>query len=64
MMTLQPSTSQQTPQNPNSSQPSEQALVVYRALYEQVAFLKKQQWTITNYLLLIYAAVFAIKKEH
>ena len=40
------------------------ALVMYRALHDQIAFLKKQQWTITNYLLLLYAAVFAVKKEN
>jgi hypothetical protein len=28
-----------------------------------VAFLKKQQWTITNYIALIYAAIFAVTKE-
>jgi hypothetical protein len=42
---------------------SEQGLVVYRALHEQIGFLKKQQWTITNYLLIIYAAVFGIVKD-
>jgi hypothetical protein len=42
---------------------SEQALVVYRAMHEQISFLKKQQWTITNYLLLVYGAAYAIKKE-
>jgi hypothetical protein len=47
----------------NSEQLSEQALVVYRAMYEQISFLKKQQWTITNYLLLLYGAAYAIKKE-
>ena len=42
---------------------SEQGLVVYRALHEQIGFLKKQQWTITNYLLIIYAAAFGILKD-
>jgi len=46
----------------NSEPLSEQGLVVYRALHEQIGFLKKQQWTITNYLLIIYAAVFGIVK--
>jgi hypothetical protein len=41
---------------------SEQGLVVYRALHEQISFLKKQQWTITNYLLVVYAAAFGIVK--
>jgi hypothetical protein len=35
---------------------SEQAITLYKLLHEQVAFLKKQQWTITNYIALIYAA--------
>ena len=52
-----------TSQRQNSEQLSEQALVVYRAMHEQISFLKKQQWTITNYLLLLYGAVYAIKKE-
>ena len=32
------------PEKLNSEKLSEQALVVYKALHEQVAFLKKQQW--------------------
>jgi hypothetical protein len=51
------------PQRETSEPLSEQGLIVYRALHEQIGFLKKQQWTITNYLLLIYAAVFGIMKE-
>jgi hypothetical protein len=42
---------------------SEQAITLYKLLHEQVAFLKKQQWTITNYIALIYAAIFGLKKE-
>jgi hypothetical protein len=52
-----------TAHSPVSEKLSEQALVVYKALHEQVSFLKKQQWTITNYLVLLYAAVFAVKRE-
>jgi len=52
-----------TPQREHSEQLSEQTLIIYRAMFEQISFLKKQQWTITNYLLLVYAAVFSIKKE-
>ena len=37
---------------------SEQGLIVYRAMLDQLGFLKKQQWTITNYLALIYGAIF------
>jgi hypothetical protein len=42
---------------------SEQAMAVYELVHEYVAFLKKQQWTITNYIALIYGAIFAVKKE-
>jgi DNA integrity scanning protein DisA with diadenylate cyclase activity len=52
-----------TAQSPVSEKLSDQALVVYKALHEQISFLKKQQWTITNYLVLLYAAVFAVKRE-
>jgi hypothetical protein len=48
---------------PDSEILSEQATVVYKLLHEHVAFLKKQQWTITNYIALIYAAIFAVTKE-
>jgi hypothetical protein len=47
----------------DSEKLSEQAIAVYKLLPEQVAFLKKQQWTITNYIALIYAATFAVTKE-
>src|ERR1700738_160874 len=41
---------------------SEQAIVLYKAIHDQIGFLKKHQWTITNYVVLIYAAIFAVKK--
>jgi len=47
----------------DSEELSEQANVIHKLMYEQVDFLKKQQWTITNYIALIYAAVFVIGKE-
>jgi hypothetical protein len=47
----------------DSEELSEQAIVVHKLMYEQVDFLKKQQWTITNYIALIYAAIFAVTKE-
>lgn len=37
---------------------SEQGLIVYRAMLDQLDFLKRQQWTITNYLVLIFGAIF------
>jgi predicted DNA repair protein MutK len=51
------------PEKQDSDKLTEQALVVYEGLHEQVGFLKKQQWTITNYVALIYGAIFIIKKE-
>src|SRR4051794_15408635 len=47
----------------DSEELSEQAHAVHRLMYEQVDFLKKQQWTITNYIALIYGAIFVIAKE-
>ena len=33
---------------------SEQGLVVYKVMHERISDLKKQQWTITNYVVLLY----------
>jgi hypothetical protein len=41
----------------DTPQMSQQALIVYKALYDQIDFIKKQQWVTTNYLVLIYAAI-------
>jgi hypothetical protein len=41
---------------------SQQATWTYRMLHEQVAFLKRQQWSITNYVAVIYGAIFASTK--
>jgi len=32
--------------------PSEHVLIVYKELFEQINYLKRQQWTITNYIAL------------
>src|SRR6266436_5453813 len=37
-----------------------QAVAVHKLLYDQVDFLKKQQWTITNYVAIVYGAIFAL----
>jgi hypothetical protein len=34
---------------------------VFKALFEELRFMKRQQWTITNYSVLILAAIYAIK---
>jgi hypothetical protein len=39
---------------------SEQGVIVYKAMIDEMSFLKKQQWTITNYLVLIYGAIFGL----
>jgi hypothetical protein len=42
---------------------SDQGLVIYKALVDQITFIKKQQWTITNYAALLYGAIFVFAKE-
>jgi hypothetical protein len=34
---------------------------VFKALFDELRFMKRQQWTITNYSVLILAAIYAIK---
>jgi hypothetical protein len=48
---------QPTSEQTASPQMSEQALITYKAISDQFDFLKKQQWSTTNYLVLIYAAI-------
>jgi hypothetical protein len=40
-----------------------QALEVYKARLAQVDFIKKQQWVVTNYAVLIYAAIVWVGKN-
>ncbi|MBI2584661.1 MAG: hypothetical protein HYW28_02115 [Rhodospirillales bacterium] len=37
-----------------------QVVALYQAKTDQLTFLKKQQWAITNYLLLLIAAIFGV----
>jgi hypothetical protein len=39
---------------------SSHGLIAYTALFEELRFIKKQQWTATNYLLAIYAGLFGV----
>jgi hypothetical protein len=39
---------------------SEAGLFAFKEQYEHLKFLKKQQWTITNYVALIYGAIFGV----
>jgi hypothetical protein len=41
---------------------SEQGLIVYKAMFDQLDFIRKQQWTITNYAALLYGAIFVFAK--
>jgi len=42
---------------------SEQGSIAYKAMLDQINFLKRQQWIITNYLVLIYAAIFWLEQH-
>lgn len=35
---------------------------IHKSLYDAIVFAKKQQWAITNYVLLIYGAIFGVAK--
>jgi hypothetical protein len=39
-----------------------QSANVHKAVFDVIQFCKKQQWTITNYVVLVYAAIFGIAK--
>jgi hypothetical protein len=41
-----------------TKQVSDAGLFVFKEQYEHLKFLKRQTWTITNYVVLIYAAIF------
>jgi len=41
---------------------SPQLANVQNSLYSAIQFLKKQQWTITNYVILLYAAIFGFSR--
>jgi hypothetical protein len=36
----------------------------YRDAVDNIIFLKRQQWLATNYVLLLYAAIFVISAHH
>jgi hypothetical protein len=41
----------------------EHAAAAYRDAVDNIFFLKRQQWLATNYVLLLYAAIFVISAE-
>jgi hypothetical protein len=45
------------------SEVSPQGLILYKAMHDHHNFLKKQQWVITNYGLVIYAAIVGLQKQ-
>jgi hypothetical protein len=45
------------------SEMSPQGLILYKAMHDHHNFLKKQQWVITNYGLVIYAAIVGLQKQ-
>jgi hypothetical protein len=49
---------------PNDAKPhiSPQVANVQNSLYATIEFAKKQQWVITNYVILLYGAIFALSK--
>src|SRR5258705_10286572 len=42
----------------------EHAAAAYRDAVDNIFFLKRQQWLATNYVLLLYAAIFAISAHY
>jgi hypothetical protein len=44
---------------PEMSKPAE---ILYRVLFDDLKFAKQQQWTITNYALILMGAIFALAK--
>jgi hypothetical protein len=49
------------PKRKNPETLSEEGRIVLEARYKQLDFLKQRQWTITNYVALIYGALFSVK---
>jgi hypothetical protein len=48
------------PENEKSQELSPQGLAVHKMLYDHVDYLKKQQWTVTNSVGIVYGAIFAL----
>src|SRR5258708_39689829 len=47
---------------PKMTEMSKPAEILYRAFFDELRFAKQQQWTITNYLLLLMGAGFGLFK--
>ena len=49
---------------PSTSPPpmSPQAANIHKSIYDALNFAKKQQWVITNYVVLVYGAIFGLSK--
>jgi len=48
--------------DPDTTPLSQQLSNVQNSIYSAIQFSKKQQWAITNYVILVYAAVFALSR--
>jgi hypothetical protein len=51
------------PETPKPSTMPEHVSIVFRQLFDELKAMKQQQWTITNYYLLIIAAVFYLRQS-
>ena len=51
--------------SPSASPPppmSPQVANIHKSIYDAINFSKKQQWTITNYVVLVYGAIFGLSR--
>ena len=52
---------------PSTSSPpppmSPQIANIHKSIYDALNFSKKQQWAITNYVVLVYGAIFGLSKS-
>src|SRR5690242_10282372 len=51
-----------TETKPSSGSMPSQIVNVHNSLFAAIQFSKKQQWAITNYVILVYAAIFGLSK--
>ena len=55
---------QKSPDAPLDKQVALQALLVYKARLDEIDFIKKQQWVVTNSVALIYVAIVWVGGHH
>ena len=54
--------SDKTPSAPPPPQMSLPIANIHKSIYDAINLSKKQQWTITNYVVLVYGAIFGLSK--